>query len=462
MTIRSGVIACRLRAVSSSDSPFSNELPFAAKERASAESHFSAVSKEKRVRVEASKKRFTTMRPRSAGTFLISRSPMGRMDSAVSNMSAISPADRSSVPRRSFERRLVVVMRDSKFQIPDSRSSFRGPDQTLRVAAPPGTWNVEYGICSGGFLQDPNLVGAVGLLEHDLDHLALGRWHALADVVCLDGNLAVPPVDQHGEAHGTRPAEVDQAVQCRADRAPCVEHVVAQDNRAAVQVEIDLGLAQQRLWSDEREIVAVERDVENADAKGLLHEIAQVRGQPCRQRDSPCANTDQSQVRQVLAPLGDLVRHAVDHPPDTIRIQDAGLLDQSFDQLAASLWAVFIPRQGRRERNLSSLRQPSRTLTCRSRKNRRLASLSSSSRAAVPMSRIMDPPRPTPIPFWPSLSTTIDAVTTVRFFSASSFTDSITTAEAKGSSSRVRWSSFSRMTSAIHSVSGMEVRKSSG
>src|SRR6266545_7230665 len=348
MTIRSGDIACRLRAVSSSDSPFSTELPFAAKESASAESHFSAVSKEKRVRVEASKKRFTTMRPRSAGTFLISRSPMGRMDSAVSNMSAISPADRSSVPRRSFERRLVVVMRDSKFQIPDSRSSFLGPDQTLRVAAPPGTWNVEYGICSGGFLQDPNLVGAVGLLEHDLDHLALGRRHALADVVRLDGNLAVPPVDQHGETHGTRTAEVDQTVQCRADRAPRVEDVVAQDNRAAVQVEIDLGLAQQRLGSDEREIVAVERDVQSADGKGLLHEIAQTRGQPCRQRDSPRANTDQSQVRQVLVPLGDLVRHAVDHPLDTIRIQDAGLLDQSFDQLAASLWAVFLPRQGKR------------------------------------------------------------------------------------------------------------------
>ena len=59
--------------MSSSDSPFSTELPFAAKESASAESHFSAVSKEKRVRVEASKNRLTTMRPRSAGTFLISR-----------------------------------------------------------------------------------------------------------------------------------------------------------------------------------------------------------------------------------------------------------------------------------------------------------------------------------------------------------------------------------------------------
>src|SRR6266508_2934862 len=345
MTIRSGDIACRLRAVSSRDSPFSTELPFAAKESASAESHFSAVSKEKRVRVEASKKRFTTMRPRSAGTFLISRSPMGRMDSAVSKMSAISPAERSSVPSRSFEWRLVV-MKDSKFQIPDSRSSLRGSDQTSRVAAP---WNLERGICcSGGFLQDPNLVGAVGLLEHDLDHLALGRWHALADVVRLDGNLAVPPVDQHGEAHGTRPTEVDQAVQRRPDRAPRVEDVVAQDNRAAVQVEIDLGLAQQRLGSDEREIVAVERDVQSADGKGLLHEIAQTRGQPCRQRDSPRANTDQSQVRQVLVPLGDLVRHAVDHPLDTIRIQDAGLLDQSFDQLAASLWAVFLPRPGKR------------------------------------------------------------------------------------------------------------------
>ena len=117
MTIRSGDIAWRLRAVSRSDSPFSTELPFAAKESASAESHFSAVSKENRVRVEASKKRFTTIRPRRAGTFLIGRSPIGRSASAVSRISAISSAESPSVPRRSLDRRQETVTKSPKHRI---------------------------------------------------------------------------------------------------------------------------------------------------------------------------------------------------------------------------------------------------------------------------------------------------------------------------------------------------------
>src|SRR5262249_7141643 len=149
MTMRSGDIAWRLRAVSSSDSPFSTELPLAAKLRESAESHFSAVSKEKRVRVEASKKRLTTIRPRNAGTFLMGRRPMALIDSAVSSRSVISSGVSGSIPRRSLERRLATV---------------------TRLGRP---------------FENPDLVGAVGLLEHDLDDLAVGRRDALADVVRL-------------------------------------------------------------------------------------------------------------------------------------------------------------------------------------------------------------------------------------------------------------------------------------
>src|SRR5215471_2458124 len=308
MTIRSGAMACRFRAVSRSDSPFSTELPFAAKERASAESHFSAVSKEKRVRVEDSKKRLTTIRPRSAGTFLICRSPIGRMDSAVSRMSPISAAESSSVPRRSLERSAVGVN------------------------------------LSGGSLEDPDLVGAVGLLEHDLDDLALGRGDALADVVRLDGDLAVAPVDQHREANRAGPAEVDQAVQRGPHGAARVEHVVAEDDSAAVQVEVDLGLLQERLRGDQRKVVAIERDVEGADGEGLLDEVSQRRGQPGRQRDAASADADEGQVRKIAAPLGDLVGHAIDHPANAVRVEDPRLLDQSVGQVPASLWAV--PAEG--------------------------------------------------------------------------------------------------------------------
>ena len=51
----------------------------------SAERRFPAISKEVRVRVEGSKKRLMTVRPRSVGTFFISRAYISRNLSAVSS-----------------------------------------------------------------------------------------------------------------------------------------------------------------------------------------------------------------------------------------------------------------------------------------------------------------------------------------------------------------------------------------
>ena len=71
ITIMSGDIASRLRAVSSSVSPFVTLDVAVAMLSVSALSRFSAISNDVRVRVLGSKKRLTTVRPRSVGTFLI-------------------------------------------------------------------------------------------------------------------------------------------------------------------------------------------------------------------------------------------------------------------------------------------------------------------------------------------------------------------------------------------------------
>ena len=144
--------------MSSSDSPFSTELPFAAKFSESAESHFSAVSKEKRVRVDASKKRFTTIRPRRAGTFLICRWPIDRIDSAVSRISVISSGERVSIPRRSLDLGSSHGWPKAKFG--DDGGDFAELELT------------NFGLSFTRLFQDPDLVRAVGLLEHHLDDLA--------------------------------------------------------------------------------------------------------------------------------------------------------------------------------------------------------------------------------------------------------------------------------------------------
>ena len=75
----------------------------------SALSRFSAISNDVRVRVLASKNRLTTVLPRSAGTFLIGRSPISRIASAVSRISRISSGVRSAMPRRSLCRSFEIA-----------------------------------------------------------------------------------------------------------------------------------------------------------------------------------------------------------------------------------------------------------------------------------------------------------------------------------------------------------------
>ncbi len=100
ITTASALIASSVCAVSFSDSPLDTEEPFAEKLMTSAESRFAAASKEIRVRVESSKNRLTTVRPRSAGSFFTSRSPTAAISSAVSRMRTALSQLRSWVDSR--------------------------------------------------------------------------------------------------------------------------------------------------------------------------------------------------------------------------------------------------------------------------------------------------------------------------------------------------------------------------
>ncbi len=84
--ITSGRMAEILRTVSMSVSPLVAELVDAEILKVSALMRLAAISKERRVRVEGSKKRFIIVLPRRVGTFLIGRSEISLNDSAVVNI----------------------------------------------------------------------------------------------------------------------------------------------------------------------------------------------------------------------------------------------------------------------------------------------------------------------------------------------------------------------------------------
>src|SRR5439155_10021990 len=68
-----------------------------------------ASSKEVRVRVLGSTKKFTSVFPRSAGTFLISRVPTCLKASAVSRTRLISSADNSRNPSKSLRFQRIFI-----------------------------------------------------------------------------------------------------------------------------------------------------------------------------------------------------------------------------------------------------------------------------------------------------------------------------------------------------------------
>ena len=76
--------------------------------------------------------------------------------------------------------------------------------------------------------------------------LARGR-QVLADVVGADRQLAVAAVAEHGELDPLRAAVVEEGVDRGAHGAAGEEDVVDEDDRAAGEVEVDVGGVDDRL-----------------------------------------------------------------------------------------------------------------------------------------------------------------------------------------------------------------------
>ena len=105
-------------------------------------------------------------------------------------------------------------------------------------------------------------------VEADVDPLVLRGRDVLADVVGADRQLAVAAVDQRRELHARGPAEVEDRVDRGAHGAARVEDVVDDHDRAVLEREVELGREHDRRARADREVVAVEGDVERAERDG--------------------------------------------------------------------------------------------------------------------------------------------------------------------------------------------------
>ena len=284
-------------AVSLSVSPFSTAEPLALRARVSAESRLAARSKLDDVRVDASQKRLTIVRPRSVGHLLDvalqhRQEALGRVEQQL-DVGAREVLDADQVPlghgHASFAR---------------TRTTSSTPSHSCDAHA---------------------------------DALARRRGQVLADVVGPDGQLAVAAVHEDRELHRRRPPVVEEGVDGGADGASRVEDVVDEDDRGAVDGERQVGVLDdglRRAGDDAHraargDVVAVEGDVEVAGgvlpAADLAEELVDARAEEGAARVD--AHDGELLCAGVL--LEDLVSDARDGPRHLLGRQDDGLVGGS-------------------------------------------------------------------------------------------------------------------------------------
>jgi hypothetical protein len=100
----------------------------------------------------------------------------------------------------------------------------------------------------------------------------------------------------------------------RPDRPSGEEDVVAEDDGLPLDREVDLGPLQDGRAGNRREVIAVERDVEEPDGNPDLFRGQDVLRQAAGERDAPRPDSHQREGIGPVKGLDDLARHPGDHP----------------------------------------------------------------------------------------------------------------------------------------------------
>ena len=177
-------------------------------------------------------------------------------------------------------------------------------------------------------LDEQDAVDLVDLDELHLDALAARGRQVLADVVGADRKLAVAAVDEAGELDARGPAVVEERLDRGADRAAGVEDVVDEDAGLALEREVELRGADDRLRVERRlapaadvDVVAVEGDVEGAEGKLGAASARRSAGAGAARAARRACGCRRARPLEVGVALDDLVRDADERALDRFRVE---------------------------------------------------------------------------------------------------------------------------------------------
>src|SRR6185295_5290374 len=174
-------------------------------------------------------------------------------------------------------------------------------------------------------LYNYDLFFLVVLLQHNLDDFGVTGLHFLADIISLDGQLAMASIDQHRKLDSSRPSKIDQLIHRRANGPACVQHIVDQHDRAVGDVCRNISFVDYRPWPDSRKIVSIESDVELSGWRTFSFELLDLVRYLFGKRYTSAANTHQQQIRHALVSLDNLRRESRQCATDSGRVHYASL-----------------------------------------------------------------------------------------------------------------------------------------
>src|SRR5258705_6089643 len=135
-------------------------------------------------------------------------------------------------------------------------------------------------------------------------------------------------INQYCELHAFGPAKVDQLIKRRADGTSGVKHIVNQHDVTVLNVSGKICAVNYWLGADRGEIVAIQRDVENANRWSIPFKVRDLVGHSFRERHASAAYSHQIQIAGAVVFFDKLRSQAGQRASDSRAVHDACLLDE--------------------------------------------------------------------------------------------------------------------------------------
>ncbi|HEY6893720.1 MAG TPA: hypothetical protein VI258_06115 [Rhodanobacteraceae bacterium] len=141
----------------------------------------------------------------------------------------------------------------------------------------------------------------------------------------MNRQLAMAAIDEHREHDCARAAEIDERVERRANGAAGVEHVVDEHHDFVVDRLGKLRRLDHRLRRDRRQVVAIQRDVEDSERNRVPFHLLDLFGDALADRNAAAANADNDQVGRAAILLDGFDGHSANRTVHARAIEETFL-----------------------------------------------------------------------------------------------------------------------------------------